>query len=64
MIWNNILKNWKTSGMGTIGCIFTALQLLGYIHLTNEQITSIGLAIASIIGLLAKDGDQAGVAQK
>ena len=53
-----ILKNWKTSLLGT-GALTAAVTT--YINNPNDWQAAIGLLITGIIGIFAKDSDKTGV---
>ena len=54
----NILKNWKTSLLGT-GALATAIT--AYVANPDDWKTALGIFITGVIGLIAKDSNQTGV---
>ena len=54
----NILKNWKTSLLGT-GALATAITM--YVANPDDWQTPLGVLLTGIIGLIAKDSDKTGV---
>ncbi len=54
----NILKNWKTSLLGT-GALATAITM--YVANPNDWQTPLGVLLTGVIGLIAKDSDKTGV---
>lgn len=54
----NILKNWKTSLLGT-GALATAIT--AYVANPDDWKTALGIFITGVIGLIAKDSDKTGV---
>jgi uncharacterized membrane protein HdeD (DUF308 family) len=63
-MWNDIVRNWKTSGSAVISAAagLVALFYPDKSSLINQVAGGISLLFLAILGLVGKDGDKSGTA--
>jgi len=63
-MWDNIARNWKTSGSAVVAAIAGLFAVLypDKSGLINQVAAGIALLFGAILGLVGKDGDKSGTA--
>ncbi len=63
-MWENILRNWQTSGSGLIAALagFVAIFYPDKTAFINQVAAGISLLFGAIFALVSKDGNKSGTA--
>ena len=65
-MWDNILRNWQTSGSGLISAVAALVAIFYPDHAgqINQVAAGVAVAFGAIFALVAKDGNKSGTAAR